>query len=837
MKPAAPNKIPHQTSNLPAVNSSPFLYDHPDQDVAALKRAIANKLIYTVGKNPQAASQNDWLAAAAHTVRDQLVERWMATTRAQYAQDHKRVYYLSMEFLIGRTFSNALLALNLTEPLRAALADFGLDHDALVELEPDAALGNGGLGRLAACFLDSMATLGVPGFGYGIRYDYGMFRQTIRSGEQVEVPDYWLKRGNPWEFPRPEVIYRVKFGGRIENLGGRSHWIDTNDVLAMAYDTIIPGHATLTTNTLRLWSARATEEIDLSAFNRGNYFAAVESKNHSENVSRVLYPDDSTLSGRELRLHQEYFFVSASVQDLIRRYRVTHKTFEPLPEKVSIHLNDTHPVLAIPELMRLLLDEQGLPWDEAWRLTQGVFSYTNHTLMHEALETWPVDLLGRVLPRHLEIIFDINAHFLKQVVQRKSADHDLLRRVSLIDEGGERRVRMAYLAVLASHSVNGVSALHSELMRQSIFCDFAHLFPSRFNNKTNGVTPRRWLAQANPKLAVLLDATLGSGWRRDLSQLATLRAHVENRELLQALAQVKYDNKTRLAGWVAQHMDLELDPTALFDVHVKRIHEYKRQLLNLLQVIARYQRIIEHPEIELQPRVVIFSGKAASAYHMAKQIIRLIHDVAQTIAADPRVRGRLQIVFIPNYSVSLAELIIPAADLSEQISTAGTEASGTGNMKLALNGAITIGTLDGANVEISEQVGRENIFIFGHTVPEVEALRSRGYVAQELYQGNPRLRRVLNWIRDGYFSPADPGRYRSIFDALVTWGDHYLLLADFDAYLQAQEAVDRAFAQPDQWSRMALHNIAGMGPFSSDRTIQSYVDQIWKTQAVILNAS
>ncbi len=808
-----------------------FPFDAPGRDLESLKHAIANKLMFTVGKDPKVARPEDWLNAAAFAVRDQLVERWMKTTRTQYAQDAKRVYYMSMEFLIGRTFGNAMLALGLRDRVRQALLDFGVDMDAITELEPDAALGNGGLGRLAACFLDSMATLNIAGFGYGIRYDYGMFRQTIVDGRQVEVPDYWLTHGNPWEFARPEVTYRVRFGGRVVKEGENYHWVDSHDVQAMAYDTIIPGYDTMATNTLRLWSAKATQEIDLSAFNRGNYFAAVESKNHSENVSRVLYPDDSTDSGRELRLHQEYFFCSASVQDLLRRYTSRHEGFEELPNKVSIHLNDTHPVLAIPEMMRLLLDVYHLPWADAWRLCQRVFSYTNHTLMHEALETWPVKMLERILPRHLQIIYDINDKFLTGLSDA-GFEPELLRKVSLVDEHGDRRVRMAYLAVLTSHSINGVSALHSELMKESIFSDFARLWPQRFNNKTNGITPRRWLAQANPALSALLDKNIGTGWRRDLTQLSQLQPLLTSEKVIAGFQQAKQFNKRRLANWVQSHMGLEIPTDALFDVQVKRIHEYKRQLLNVLHVVTRYQRILANPDAPIVPRVVIFAGKAASAYHMAKLIIRLINDVAKVVNNDPRVGDKLKVVFIPNYSVSLAEMIIPSADLSEQISTAGTEASGTGNMKLSLNGALTIGTLDGANVEILNSVGAENIFIFGMTTPEVAATRAAGYNPVSVLDQNPELDAVLQAIRGGLFSPDEPERYQAIYDALVTWGDHYLLLADYAAYIAAQEKVDAAYQDKNDWTIKALRNVAAMGPFSSDRTIAEYAEKIWHSPAL-----
>ncbi|RYF71693.1 MAG: glycogen/starch/alpha-glucan family phosphorylase, partial [Comamonadaceae bacterium] len=583
-----------------------------------------------------------------------------------------------------------------------------------------------------------------------------------------------------------------------------------------------------------------TEEIDLSAFNRGNYMQAVESKNHSENVSRVLYPDDSTPSGRELRLHQEYFFVSASVQDLLRRYLRNHDNFDALADKVSIHLNDTHPVLAVPELMRLLLDEHGLDWDTAWGHTQKVFSYTNHTLMHEALETWPVEMMGRILPRHLQIVFDMNARFLGQVTQTLGhPDQELLRRLSLVDESGDRRVRMAYVAVLASHSINGVSGLHSDLMKQSIFADFNRLFPERFNNKTNGVTPRRWLAQANPALSALLDQRIGRGWRRDLTQLSALAPMAAQPAFARAFRHAKRENKLRLANWVEQHMHIDLDTDALFDVQVKRIHEYKRQLLNVLHVVTRYLRIVEAheagtPLTGIVPRVVVFAGKAASAYAVAKQIIRLINDVSTVINADPRVGKLLKVVFLPNYSVSLAEIIMPAADLSEQISTAGTEASGTGNMKFALNGALTIGTLDGANVEMREAVGDENIFIFGNTTPQVAAIRAEGYQPRAVYESNPALRAVLDAIRGGMFSPGEPARYQGIFDGLVNWGDHYLLLADYASYVEAQDRVDALWRDSEAWTRKSILNVANMGSFSSDRTIAEYAHDIWRTRPVML---
>jgi starch phosphorylase len=809
-----------------------FEYDRLAHDVHDLMRSISNKLIYAVGKNPATARSQDWLHAVELAVRDRMVEGWMATNHEADLQDAKRVYYLSMEFLVGRAFTNALLALGLYDSVREALRGLDVDFDWIVDNEPDAALGNGGLGRLAACFLDSMATLGICGMGYGIRYDYGMFRQQIIDGMQVESPDYWLTAGNPWEFPRPEVQYRVRFGGHLEKQDGRPHWVGGEEVLAMAYDTIIPGYATKTTNTLRLWSAKATAEMDLSAFNRGNFFAAVEDKNHSENVSRVLYPDDSTQSGRELRLRQEYFFVSASMQDMVRRHLQNGHGLSSLPEHAAVHLNDTHPVLAVPELLRILIDDHGMPWSEAWPLAQRVFSYTNHTLMHEALETWPVDMLGRLLPRHLNLIFDINADFLAEVNKRFGVDVDLMRRISLIDEHGERRVRMAYVAVVASHKINGVSRLHSELMTQSIFADFARVFPERFNNKTNGVTPRRWLAQANPALSALIDARIGRDWRRNLELLSQLKPLAQDAGFAAEFRHAKRSNKLRLAERIQAQFGLMLNPDSLFDVQVKRIHEYKRQLLNLLQVIARYNRILAEPQADWVPRTVLFAGKAASAYHTAKMIIRLINDVAAKINSDPRIGDRLKVVFMPNYSVSLAELIIPAADLSEQISTAGTEASGTGNMKLALNGALTIGTLDGANIEIMEQVGEENIFIFGLTAPQVADLRAHGYAPRQLYESNPMLREVLDQIRDGAFSPGEPGRYHALYDLLVNFGDHYLLLADFAAYVEKQDEVDALYRQHEEWTRRSILNVAGMGTFSSDRTIAEYAQEVWQVKGL-----
>ncbi|MCE0490167.1 glycogen phosphorylase [Pantoea sp. Mb-10] len=814
--------------------NAPFTYASPTLTVDALKHSIAYKLMFTIGKDPSIANKHEWLNAALLAVRDRMVERWLRSSRAQLSQDVRQVYYLSMEFLMGRTLGNALLAMGIYDDLNQALDEMGLDLSELMEEENDPGLGNGGLGRLAACFLDSLATLGLPGRGYGIRYDYGMFKQNIVDGQQRESPDYWLEYGNPWEFQRFNTRYKVRFGGRLQHEGSRVRWLETEEIVAMAYDQIIPGYDTDATNTLRLWGAQASNEINLGKFNQGDYFAAVEDKNHSENVSRVLYPDDSTYSGRELRLRQEYFLVSSTVQDILHRHWQMHETWDNLPDKIAIHLNDTHPVLAIPELMRLLIDDHKFTWDDAFEVTCQVFSYTNHTLMSEALETWPVDMIGKILPRHLSIIFEINDYFLKTIQEYYPDDWDLLARISIIDENDGRRVRMAWLAVVVSHKVNGVSELHSNLMVQSLFADFARLFPGRFCNKTNGVTPRRWLALANPALSEVLDETIGRTWRTDLSQLSDLTPHIDYPAFIEQVADAKFANKKRLAEWVAKNMDIVLDPHALFDVQIKRIHEYKRQLLNVLHVITRYNRIKADPSATWVPRVNIFAGKAASAYYVAKHIIHLINDVADVINNDPQVKNKLKVVFVPNYGVSLAQIIIPAADLSEQISTAGTEASGTSNMKFALNGALTIGTLDGANVEMREHVGADNIFIFGNTTPQVEKLRQEGYNPRKYFEEDAELHQALTQIATGVFSPQEPGRYRNLFDALVSFGDHYQLLADYRSYVDTQDKVDKLYRQPAEWQRRAALNIANMGYFSSDRTIQEYADEIWHISPVRL---
>jgi starch phosphorylase len=807
-------------------------YNATAQDVSALKEALVNRLIYSIGKDPIDTSSRDWFFALAYAVRDRMTLRWMETMRNYYLRDMKRVYYLSMEFLIGRSMGNSLLNMGCYEEFLQVLEDVGLSLDEVGEMEEEAALGNGGLGRLAACFLDSLATLRMPGFGYGIRYEYGIFSQAIENGSQIEHPDNWLRYGNPWEFPRPEVLYRVSFYGRVQEYrdaqGQTQHqWVDAEEVMAMAYDTPIPGFGGETVNNLRLWSAKATREFELKYFNEGDYIKAVEEKNQSENLSKVLYPDDTTEMGRELRLKQEYFFVSASLQDILNKFSADKRSLLELPAETAIQLNDTHPSIAIPELMRLLQDVHGLDWDTAWGITQKTFSYTNHTLQPEALESWTVRLMEKLLPRHLQIIYEINFRFLREVSQRYPGDMDLIRRVSLIDEGGERRVRMAYLAIVGSHKVNGVAKLHSDLMVSTIFRDFARLFPERFLNITNGVTPRRWLNQSNRGLASLITRAIGPGWTADLSKLKALAPLAEDSSFVTEFMQVKRANKERLAEITQKRQHLSLAPDALFDVQIKRMHEYKRQLLNILHVITRYNRLRANPSLNYAKRCVILGGKAAPGYYMAKLIIRLINAVAEAINQDAAVSGRLQLLFSPNYNVSHAMELIPAVDLSEQISTAGTEASGTSNMKMTLNGALTIGTLDGANIEIREEVGADNVFIFGLTAAEIASLRERGYNPWDYYHANAELRQALDMIDSGFFSAGESGRFRPIVESLLNGGDRFMLLADYASYVDVQDAVDRLYADPLAWGRKAVLNVARSGHFSSDRTIKEYAEKIW----------
>ena len=810
----------------------------PINEAEKLRGEVDRRLLYGVAADPATANTEEMYSALGLVSRAQLAKRWVETQKEDRAKKSRRIYYLSMEFLIGRALNNALSALDLREPAEKVFSGEGAPTlTEVIECEPDAALGNGGLGRLAACFLDSMATLELPSWGYGMRYEYGMFAQSIVNGCQVEHPDDWLVKQNIWEFRRPGTHFTVHFGGTAEHFGEWSEWNAAEAIEANAYDYVIPGHGTERVSTLRLWKADAPSKIDLNAFNTGDYARAAEFKNRFENISWVLYPNDSTPAGRELRLRQEYFFVSASLQDIIFHHLEEHGTLNNLADQVAIHLNDTHPAVSVAELMRLLCDVHGMLWADAWRQCRRIFSYTNHTLMPEALETWPVSLFQYLLPRHMRIIFRINQEFLQEVALRFPGDVDLIRRMSLIDDGDgsddSKRVRMAHLSIVGSHRVNGVSQLHSDLMVQTIFADFAKLFPERFHNKTNGVTPRRWLCQANPGLSALIDKRLGKDWRLNLDRLKELRPAADDEQFRNDFAAAKRSNKVRLANYIQRETGIILDPDSIFDVQVKRIHEYKRQLLNLLHVVTHYNHILHGIDGDAPPRTVIFGGKAASSYHMAKLIIRLINDVAEVVNNDPRTRDKLKVVFVPNYGVSVAELIIPAANLSQQISTAGTEASGTGNMKFALNGALTIGTEDGANIEIRDNVGVENIFIFGNSTPQVAAIRQSGYDPRRIFTENADLNETLNKIDGGFFSPQERKRYHDLFNTLVNYGDHYLLLADFADYVATQGKVNVLYRNQAEWQRKAILNVAGMGSFSSDRTIREYAIDTWNMESLL----
>ena len=809
-----------------------------------VKQALKNHLIFSSFKTSESATPRDWYNVAAYTVRDHVVERWVKTTQSYYVHDPKRVYYLSLEFLIGRMLTNAALNLGMKDELSNSLSALGQKLENLVEMESDAALGNGGLGRLAACFLDSMASMDIPAAGYGIRYEYGMFKQSIEQGQQVEHPDNWLRYGNIWEFQRPEVTYNIKFYGRllhvVEKHTTTHHWVDAEQVVAMAYDVPVPGYGTETVNNLRLWSAKATKEFDLGQFNDGNYERAVEERNQTESISKVLYPNDASASGRELRLKQQYFFVSASIQDILRRFLSAHEIkkiddWRVLPDKIAIQLNDTHPSIGVAEMMYQLVDNHHLEWDFAWSLVTKIFAYTNHTLMPEALETWSVELFGNLLPRHLQIILGINAQFLTMVNHQFPGDIGLINRVSIIDETHGRRVRMAHLAVVGSHTVNGVAALHSELLKTTLFADFHKIYPNKLTNVTNGITPRRWLNQANPMLTDLITKAIGEGFQKDLTEIIKLTPLADDKDFRKAFRAVKLANKQRLAEKIESRTGIKLNTNSLFDVQIKRIHEYKRQLLNVLHVITLYNRIRKAEPGSLDkitPRTVIFGGKAAPGYWMAKLIIRLINDVASIVNNDPVVDDKLKVVFYPNYDVSAAEILFPGSDLSEQISTAGTEASGTGNMKMALNGALTIGTLDGANVEIKEEVGDENIFIFGLTTAQVAETKAHGYNPRDYYNQNAELKEVLDMIGSGFFSMEEPNRYQAIFDNLLNNGDNYLLLADYASYINCQDEVGKTYQNQEEWSRRAILNVARMAKFSSDRTIAEYANNIWQVKSM-----
>ncbi|MEE8610318.1 MAG: glycogen/starch/alpha-glucan phosphorylase [Sphingomonas aquatilis] len=811
----------------PAAASTPAQTHALAPDLAPdLANEIVDTLVHRIGKDRQAARPHDWLAATIFTLRNEIIERWMRSTKEAHAAGAKRVYYLSLEFLIGRLLRDALSNLRHNDEVAQALSSLGVDLAVIEEIEPDAALGNGGLGRLAACFMESLASLDLPAYGYGIRYVNGMFRQRLDDGWQVELPETWLAHGNPWEFERRESAYFVGFGGEVTTLAdGRSHWSPAEAVEAVAFDTPMVGWRGKRVNTLRLWNARAFDPIKLDQFNAGDFEGALAGQLRAETLTRVLYPNDSTPAGQELRLRQEYFFSSASIQDIVRRHVQYFGNIRTLPDKAAIQLNDTHPAVSVAELMRLLKDFHGLTFDEAWDITRKTFGYTNHTLLPEALESWPLPLFERLLPRHMQLVYAINAKLLREA-RESGADDRAIAAISLIDEGGERRVRMANLAFAGSHSVNGVAALHTDLMKKTVFADLHRLYPDRINNKTNGITPRRWLQQCNPGLTDLIESAIGGGFRDDAQALTALAPFADDAGFRDRFAAVKRANKVALSQYLHDTMELKLDPDAIFDVQIKRIHEYKRQLLGIVETVALYDQIRSHPERDWTPRVKLFAGKAASSYHNAKLIIKLANDVAKRINADPAVGDLLKVAFVPNYNVSLAERIIPAADLSEQISTAGMEASGTGNMKFALNGALTIGTLDGANIEIRDHVGANNIFIFGLTAEEVADKRASGYRGTDAIGASRELAQAVNAIASGVFSPDDPNRYGGLMDGIRDH-DWFMLAADFDGYAAAQRMVDARWSDPAAWGRSAVLNVANMGWFSSDRTIGEYARDIW----------
>ncbi len=802
----------------------------------AFKQAFRDNLFYLLGRFPEVATRNDRYMALACTVRDRLVQRWVRTGKTYFEKRARTVCYLSAEFLLGPHLKNNLINLELYDVARQAMEELGLNLEELLEQEEEPGLGNGGLGRLAACYMDSLSTLQIPAIGYGIRYEFGIFDQTIRDGWQVEITDKWLHLGNPWEIPRPEVSFEVKLGGHTESYRDergryRVRWIPHRVLRGVPYDTPILGYRVNNTNLLRLWKAEAVESFDFQAFNVGDYYGAVDEKMESENVSKVLYPNDEPVQGKQLRLAQQYFFVSCSLRDMMRIHLQSAKSVEDFHRKYAVQLNDTHPSIAVAELMRLLLDEHELDWEPAWEITRHTFGYTNHTLLPEALEKWPVSLFGSLLPRHLEIIYEINQRFLEEVRGKYPGDGERAARLSLIDETVGRYVRMANLACVGSHAINGVAALHTNLLKKSVLRDFAELWPEKFSNKTNGVTPRRFLVLCNPGLADLISSRVGEEWPKDLNQLRRLEAFADNKDFRQAWHKVKQENKQALAAAVEKRTGIVVDPQSLFDIQVKRMHEYKRQHLNLLHVVTLYNRLKRNPKLAITPRTVIFGGKAAPGYFMAKLIIKLINSVAAVVNADPEVRGHLRVVFWPDYNVKNSQLIFPGADLSEQISTAGMEASGTGNMKFALNGALTIGTLDGANVEIREEVGSENFFLFGLTADEVMALKARGYRPKGIYESNAELRQALDDIASGKFSQGDTKLFRPFVDSLL-YHDTFLALADYQAYIDCQDAVGTAYRDRERWTRMSILTVARMGKFSSDRAIQEYCDDIWKVKPV-----
>lgn len=805
------------------------------ESVSNIKKSFNQHLHYTLVKDRNVSTTRDYYGALAHTVRDHLTGRWIRTQQHYYDQDPKRIYYLSLEFYMGRSLTNTMVNLGIQSSCDEALYQLGLDIEELEEVEEDAGLGNGGLGRLAACFLDSMATLGLAAYGYGIRYEYGIFEQNIRNGEQIEEPDEWLRYGNAWEKARPEYMIPVNFYGHVENTDdGKKIWHAGDKVFGLPYDMPIPGYQNNMVNTLRLWAAKADQHFNLKFFNDGEYINAVMNRNTAENISRVLYPNDNFFEGKELRLKQEYFLCANALQDIIRRYKSSkfgskdpvRTSFEAFPDKVAIQLNDTHPSLAIPELMRIFIDVEGLPWEKAWDICVRTFAYTNHTLLPEALERWPVELVDNLLPRHLEIIYDINFRFMNLVGEKWPGDFDRMKRMSIVEEDGCKRLNMAHLCIIGSHAVNGVAALHSGLVKTSLFKDFYELWPEKFQNKTNGITPRRWLLMCNPQLADLIAEKIGVSWTTNLFQLRELEKFQDDGIFLRELMRIKASSKMKLAEFIKKEYGITINPGSMYDIHVKRIHEYKRQLLNCLHMITLYNRIKRNPNAPFVPRTIMVGGKAAPGYHMAKQIIKLILAVANVVNNDPIVGEKLKIVFLVNYRVTLAEKVIPAADLSEQISTAGTEASGTGNMKFMLNGALTIGTLDGANVEMAEEVGRDNIFIFGMEVDDVVELGRQGYNARMYYDRNPELKLAVDQIQNGFFSPSNPSEFHDIVNVLMNH-DRFYLFADFDSYLKCQEKVSELYMQPLAWAKKALLNICASGKFSSDRTIMEYAKDIW----------
>ncbi|HOS05688.1 MAG TPA: glycogen/starch/alpha-glucan phosphorylase [Syntrophorhabdaceae bacterium] len=806
--------------------------------IEKLHRSLLDNLTYNLAKDMYSATPRDKFNSVVLSVREMIVKNWINTQQRYYDVNAKRIYYLSLEFLLGRLLRNYVINLGLSDEYGKAVDVLGLSYEDALEHEWDAGLGNGGLGRLAACFLDSLATLQYPGYGYGIRYEYGIFQQKIKDGFQVEIPDNWLRYGNPWEFPRPELLYSVRFYGKIGTIAGRNgrfrmKWIDGDEVMAMAYDYPVPGFKNNTVNTLRLWAAKSSREFDLEFFNSGDYIRAVQDKNSSENISKVLYPSDQYAAGKELRLKQQYFFVSATLKDIVRRYKKFHQSYNEFPDSVAIQLNDTHPSVAIPELMRIFVDHDGLNWDDAWKITSKTFGYTNHTVLPEALETWTEGLFGYLLPRHLQIVQEIDRRFLVQVTEMFPGDKERKNRVAIISGNGERVVNMARLAIVGSHSVNGVSMLHSDILKQNLFRDFFEMMPEKFKNVTNGITPRRWLLQSNPQLSRLIMDAIGDKWATDLEELKNLEAFVEDKEFCKEFRLIKEANKDALSDYIFKAYWISFPSEYLLDCQTKRFHEYKRQLLNILHVVTMYNRIKEgRADKNITPRTVLFSGKSAPSYFMCKLIIKLIHSISAAIDADPSVSDRLRVIFVPNYDVSIAQRIMPAAELSEQISTAGYEASGTGNMKYTINGALTIGTLDGANVEIREEVGEDNFFLFGYKTEELEALRAH-YNPRQVYEENKELKQAIDQIAGGYFSPDIRNLFQPIVSSILDY-DKYFVLADYASYIECQERVDKAYRNKDQWIKMSILNVARSGKFSSDRSIREYAENIWSILPVPL---